>query len=283
MFRKTIALLLSLSLVLTLLPQNRVNAMTSSPISSEENYIDELGRKNKVITYIDQEIVKVSIYINGVLEQESTVDLKTGNITGFMDYGEKEINENVSDTISVETSSPKSSLGNIEITPFGTGYYSQVASKATTAVGSCKATTAYLFEKTGTVTKTRHVLKLTSGQAISAVLGTIIASIALKTPMTSTMLRAALVGTGASVVGSVIQSGFEGSYYAYTTTKDYYATINNTRYFTNKITSEYFVLYNQYTGKSSTERISQTVTAYGSPTSYQVMLSQAIATFGRGC
>jgi len=62
-----------------------------------------------------------------------------------------------------------------------------------------------------------------------------------------------------------------------------YAMIFGAKYFTSKITKEYVTIYNTYNAKASTKLVGTINTGYDKPTDYQVMLSQAIATWGRSC
>lgn len=242
-----------------------------------EEFMDEQGKNNRIVTEMLEDRNIVSLYIEGELEQQTTAYKETGEIVGFSDYGEKEFEKNVSDFVNISPElTPGEESGNV-ISPMGVGFYSQVASKKSVPNSSCsKTVTAYLYEKSSTVYSSKIIVSWSKGDVLTALVASIITVIIFKTPITATLLKEVLVGVGVSVVSGALYNGFKGSYQLRSEIKDYYATINGTKYFTNKITKEYYTLYNQYNGKQSTVYIGQHVSAYGKPTDYQVMLSQAI-------
>lgn len=284
MLKKTFVLSILLTFLLSIsLPNLTVRAEESRNQVFEEFFVNEEGKSVKTITSIEDNIVKVSVFVEGELEQESTANANTGNVSGFSDYGKNKFNKEISDIVNFE---PSESLTNEDfvITPFGSGFYSQVASKKSVASSMCsKVVTAYLYEKSSTLYDKKIALNLSKGEVISAITGSIIAAAFLKTPISVSTTIEMLVSIGASISAGVMVTAFSGSYQGHKNINDYYATINNTRYFTNKITREYFTFYNSKTGAKTVKYIGQQVSAYGAPTSYQVMLSQAIATWAKTC
>lgn len=284
MFKKTLVFSILFTFLLSIsLPNSTVGAEKSRNQLFEEFFINEEGENVKTITSIKNNIVKVSVFIEGELEQESIANANTGNVSGFSDYGKNKFNKEISDIVDFESSE---SLTNDDfvITPFGTGFYSQVASKQSVASSMCsKVVTAYLYEKSNTLYDQKIALNLTKGEVISAVTSAIILAAFLKTPITVSTTVEMLASIGASISGGVLVVAFSGAYQGHKNINDYYASINNTTYFTNKITREYFTFYNTKTGAKTVKFIGQQVSAYGAPTSYQVMLSQAIATWAKTC
>lgn len=246
----------------------------SNPGNFIEEFTDENGKINKLVTEQNEEFVSVSLYIEGELEQQSRVNKQTGEVTGFSEYGENHFEKELSDFITEGQQS-------INFQPFAVGSYSKVAERKSVSNALCtKVVTAILYEKTTNSQTKKYNISYSKEELLTTILASIAAAVILKTPLTLTNLQALLVGTGTSVAGSKILSAFDGHYQVNIQVKDYYANVGSSKYFTNKVTKETMVLYNQKTGKDASKVIGTHVTAYGNPTDYQVMLSQALVNWG---
>ncbi|MEK5079127.1 hypothetical protein MKX73_09425 [Solibacillus sp. FSL W7-1436] len=246
---------------------------TNPEIFSEE-FIDENGKNNRLVTEQNEDYVIVSLYIEGELEQQSIVNKQTREVTGFSEYGENHFEKELPDLITVGEQS-----NNIQ--PFAVGSYSKVAERKSVSNALCtKVVTAILYEKTTNSTTSKYNLHYSKAELLTTILASIAAAVILKTPLTLANLEALLVGTGTSVAGSKILKAFDGTFQVKIQVKDYYANIGSTKYFTNKITKETMVIFNQATAKDASRVIGTHVSAYGKPTDYQVMLSQAIVNWG---
>lgn len=246
-----------------------------------EEYVDEEGRINKMVIETEEDRTVVSLFVDGKLEQQSIVDKETGELTGFSEYGENEFAKNIDDFINVEDTLAEEN--DMMMSPMAVGYYSQVASRVTVPNAMCnKKVTAYLYQKS-TITNTAKMhISFSKREVITAILAAIVSAVILKSKPSVTLLKEMLISIGVGVAAGALSAGFEGHYQVKKDIKDYYATISGTKYFTNKITKEYMTLYNKRNGKAETKYLGQTVSAYGKPTSHQVMLSQAIVTWSKG-
>lgn len=226
------------------------------------------------MTEQNKDFVSVSLYIEGELEQQSIVNKQTGEVTGFSEYGENHFEKELSDLITVEQPS-----NNIQ--PYAVGSYSKVAERKSVSNALCtKVVTAILYEKTTNSQTSKLNLNYSKAELVTTILASIVAAVILKSPLSLATLESLLVGTGTSVAGSKILSALKGYYIVKVQVKDYYANVGSTKYFTNKVTKETMVMYNEKTAKEASKVIGTHVTAYGKPTDYQVMLSQALVNWG---
>jgi len=243
----------------------------SNPGIFTEEFTDENGKNNKLVTEQNEDFVSVSLYIEGELEQQSIVNKQTKEVTGFSEYGEKHFEKELSDLITVEQQS-----NNIQ--PYAVGSYSKVAERKSVSNALCtKVVTAVLYEKTTNSQTSKLNLNYSKSELITTILASVVAAVILKSPLSISTLQSLIVGTGTSVAGSKILSALKGHYIVKTQVKDYYANVgSSTKYFTNKVTKETMLLYNDKTREDASKVIGTHVTAYGKPTDYQVMLSQAL-------
>ncbi|MCH4828137.1 MAG: hypothetical protein N2A99_05540 [Carnobacterium alterfunditum] len=251
-----------------------------------DKFVDKEGRQNKMVIETKDNQTIVSLFIDGTIEQQSIVDKETGILSGFSEYGESTFEKNLDETVTAEDTleTKFATTNNGDISTYAVGYYSQVATKKSVPNALCnKTVTAYLYEKSTTTNTSKMYFNFSKGELLTAIVATIVTAIVLRNAFTLTILKEMLVSIGVGFTTTTLTAGFKGYYKGRKDIKDYYATINGTRYFTSKITKQYVTIFNSYNGKGSTKLVSTTNTGYGSPTSYQVMLSQAIATWGRGC
>ena len=166
----------------------------------------------------------------------------------------------------------------------GVEHYTMVDSRDTVPNSLCnKLVTAYLYEKTSTRYSQSHVLKLSAGELFTAIVASIATAVVLKTTITVTFLKEAFIALGVAVTTGALSVAFNGTFQIRSEIKDYYATISGTSHFTNTITKEYFTMYDTYNGKSTVKYLGEHVSAYGKPTSYQVMLASAIVNWSYSC
>lgn len=261
------------------------NAVVEDDTITDE-FVDEEGRHNKMVIETKDNQTIVSLFVDGKLEQQSVVDKETGTLSGFSEYGDNVFEKELDEVITVEEA-PKvtftpSDDGMISIN--AVGYYSQVATRKSVPNALCnKTVTAYLYEKSTTINTSKIYFTFSKGELLTGIVAAIVTALVLKSAFTITLLKQMLVSIGVGFTTSTLSAGFKGYYSARKDIKDYYATINGTKYFTSKITKEYVTIYNSYTGIASTKLSGTINTGYGKPTDYQVMLSQAIATWGKSC
>jgi hypothetical protein len=243
-----------------------------------DEFVDEEGRNNKMVIEMGAEENIVSIFVDGELEQQSVVDIDTGEITGFANYGEREFEKNISDLITVDNTLAEE---DDVVSPMALNYYSRVASKKSVSSSVCvKTITAYLYEKTTITNSKRYLVNYSRGEALSAIVVTIISAFVFKSKITVKYLKEALFGVGASVVLGALKDGFKGAWQVRTHVADYYGSTGGAtgpKYFTNRITNEYFTLYNDRVANSSKMlHLGEHISAYGKPKTYSLMLNHTI-------
>lgn len=250
-----------------------------------EEFIDEEGRKNKMVIEKDDEKVVVSISIDGVIEQESTIMHNSGTLTGFSNYGEDQFVKELDQFTTEEEISANEFPYHDEdmVDAMAVGSFSQVAKKTTVANSLCNRTvTAYLYEKSSTVYGKKVYFHFTKYELLSAIVATIIAGIITKSVYTLSLLKATLFSFGISYTLLKLQEGFSGDYTSWKDTKQYYASILGGRYFNSTITKEYVRIHDKKSYKNVTQLVGTHNSVYGAPSTYDQMLSHAIINWSKG-
>lgn len=278
--------------------------------TTTEEYVDEEGRNNKMVIEIKDDTVTASLYVEGILEQQSVANKTTNSLTGFSNYGTDKFQRKVSDLVTVETTAllpgvvvapvrdvqPGQPLMPASVLPGqdavinsivdggGSSGYTFVGSKKSAIVNSCKPKqiTAYLYEKTTNSNSQRILVKWGRKEVITAIVSTIATAVVLKSPLSVRLLTSSLTGVGVSVVSGAIVDGFYGSWQITKNVKNYYGSVSGTKHFYNTITRETFLLRNDRTKKDSNVFLGEHISAYGKPKTYSLMLTHTIGNWGKG-
>lgn len=243
--------------------ESAFNYKESTNISITDNQKIYYSNDTKIVVNESENIVKVDVYVDDILDHSSEFNRLTGNMVETLSNGDVNV-KNVEDFITIV----EEENSNSEVTPYANlSGYSYLTSGSGFTVNP--SLTGYLWYKDTVEEGTKNMIRFSAGTKVGAITGFLVGLI----PGINAV--SVITGLGGAIAGGVIGSAIDGEMWAIDEYRLFKGVCNGTVSFTTSRFTRYSKVINKKNGKVDREYVGK----YGNWNENSELLYQTVSNY----